>query len=86
MDTPFFHFHGTSCLLLRNLLSRQVIEFFGNFSINYEAGLISSFNAPELIEKLQVFPKFFQKEVFFDLIRQVVFIHQSGPSGEMKGI
>jgi len=39
-----------------------------------------------LLKSYRFFSKFFQKEVFFDLIRHVVFIHQSGPSGEMKGI
>jgi len=55
-------------------------------SINGEAGLISSLNTPERIEKIPVFFKFFQKEVFSDLIRQFVLVGQSGPSVEMKGI
>jgi len=39
-----------------------------------------------VLRSYRFFSRFFQKEVFFDRIEQFVFIHQSGPSGEMKGI
>jgi len=39
-----------------------------------------------VLRSYRFFSKLFQKEVFFDRIEQFVFIHQSGSSGEMKGI